>query len=577
MESTMLETGAEPGGRAEPDDGRDPGPENRPRRRTTSVFQVAALIGLLAFGLRVWAPGPVTQTVDEFAWYLCSESFRNGLVDGDLGDMSTSAVAGPWMTQPGVATMWAGTIGYGLVSVGQGLGVVDDDPGMTHADRGRILRGGRVVVSAITAATLVALVIAAARLLGRRAAVIAGLLLAAEPWLVGHSHVLHTDAMVTMFGALAIVALAAAGHDRAAPVDRRMLVLAGVGAGLTALTKLNGIPLVVGGAAVVLVLQTDWRRANLAASLRRTVLVGLSFVGVAVAVFFVLWPALWVNPWSELQRLPRSLDQLSTQNATFFRYAVHADPGPAYYPVALVIRLSPWLLIAAAASAAAAVVHLVRRAGDKGSADTPGSWPAAPVLAVLLLAPVPYAVLIALTGQKYDRYALPVVPYVALLAGVGVAIAAKRWSERFGDRPLVLAAVAVTVAMVAVTVAFQPYAISFANPLVGGQKRARNIIMLGWGEGYEVVGQEIKRREGGNCDDAQIFTSNVFTDFIAVPCGEMMRGGEPGPGDYFIRYISATQRTPGNPVEVDIMQRGELVKAVNVYGVNYAELWQLPE
>ena len=572
----MLDLQAEPGTRLPADDDRSE-PSDRSRRRTRPLWRVAAVIGLLAFAVRVWAPGPVTQTVDEYAWYMSGHAFRKGVVDWNLANTSTSALMGPWMTQPGVTTMWAGAIGHGAVEAGEKLGVVADEPPDTHLDRARTLRGGRAVVSLFCAIALAALIVVAAKLVGRRAAVVAGVLLAAEPFLVGHSGVLHTDAMVTMFGALAIVALAAACRERAGPVDRKLLVVAGVAAGLASLTKLNGIALVLSGAAVVLVLQTGWRRATLAASLRRSVLVGLAFLGVAVATFFVAFPALWVDPWSELLRLPHALDEVGVRNYTYFRYDVTADPGLPYYPYALAMRLSPWLLLAGAASVVASVVHLVRRALRRGADDGPSPWPVPSVLAMLLLAPVPYAVLITVTSQKYDRYALPLFPFLALLAGVGIAVAAEHWSERFGDRLLAPAGLAAGAAILAVTVALQPYAISFANPMVGGQQRARNNILLGWGEGYEVLGAEIDRREAGRCDDVRIYTSNVTAGFIALPCGTIVPPADLGPGDYVIRYISATQRYPGNRIDLDVARRGELVKVVDIYGVHYAELWQYPD
>ena len=530
------------------------------------MWRIAAVIGLLAFAVRVWAPGPVTQTVDEFAWWISADGFHTAVADWDLGNASNSSRLRPEYTQPGVTTMWAGTIGFEVVTAGEALGVLDP-PATAHQDRARVLRAGRAAVSLWCALALVALIAVAAELIGRRAAVVAGVLLAAEPFLVGHSHVLHTDAMVTMFGALAIVSLAAACRDRASPVDRKLLAVAGAAAGLAALTKLNAFPLVLGGAAVVLAVQTDWRRMGLAASLRRSALTGLAFVGVAAVAFFVVWPALWVDPWSQLERLPRSLDQLGRENFTFFRARVTEEPGPLYYPYALALRLSPWLLVAGAASVVASVVHLARRARS----DDPTPWPAPPVLVLLLLAPLPYAVLIALTGQKYDRYALPVVPFLALLTGVGTVVAADRWSHRL----LVPAGLAAAVAMFAVTVTIQPYAISFANPLLGGQKRARNLILLGWGEGQEVLGAAIARREE-RCDDVRIFTDQVVADFIALPCGKVASDTTTRPGDYVIRYISDVQRNPDDPIERAAMRRGELVEKVDIAGVTYAELWQFP-
>jgi len=203
-------------------------------------------------------------------------------------------------------------------------------------------------------------------------------------------------------------------------------------------------------------------------------------------------------------------------------------------------------------------------------------WPSPSVLAMLLLVPLPYAALISFTDQKYDRYVLPVVPYLALLAGIGLVVAADRWSQRFGDRLLNPAGLTAAVAMFSITVATQPYTISFANPLTGGQKQARTIILLGWGEGHEVLGAEINRRESGHCDDVRIHADHQFVDHIGVPCGDVVRTPV-GPGDYVIRYISGIQLGRDDPVERDVMRRGELVMQFDIFGVTYAELWQFAD
>jgi hypothetical protein len=556
--------------------------ERPPPSGRSPVWRVAVLIGALAFLVRVWAPGPTTQTVDEFAWTRRSEAFRIALMDGDLGRASTSAVSGPLATQPGVTTMWAGSTGYAIVAAAEQVGLLDRQEGRTTSDQARILRASRAVVGLWCAAALALLVVVATRLVGRRAALIAGVLLAAEPFLAGHSNVLHTDALVTMFGALAVVALAALGSpaeglgedagtmDRAgAPPDRKLLVLAGVAAGVAGLTKLNALPLVLGGAAVVLLFRTDWR-AGWRVAIPRVLRVGLTFVGVGVALFFVAWPALWVDFWSEMQRLPKSLEQLSNHHVTFFRYERTLDPGPLFYVYALAHRLSPWLFAGSLVSGVAIVAHLLlpRRRDRSG-------WPARSVLAVLLLAPAPYALLITYTGQKYDRYALPVVPYLALATGVVVAVAAQRWTARFGGRLLPPVAALGTVVVLTATLSVQPYAISYANPLVGGQERARKNILLGWGEGIEALGAVIHEREAHRCADVSIWAPPMFAELVAMPCGRVQVGLEVEEYDYVVVYISNVQRSDYMAVLGPARVEGELIEEVRIGGLTYAELWQV--
>ena len=74
----------------------------------------------------------------------------------------------------------------------------------------------------------------------------------------------------------------------------------------------------------------------------------------------------------------------------------------------------------------------------------------------------------------------------------------------------------------------------------------------------------------------QIHTSNALATFIALPCGRTVPAEDMRPGDYLIRYISGFQRMPDNPVEIDVMRRGRLLKTVDIQGVSYAELWQYP-
>jgi 4-amino-4-deoxy-L-arabinose transferase-like glycosyltransferase len=470
--------------------------------------------------------------------------------------------------------MWAGSIGHGVEVAAEAVGLAPREEGLSTGDRARILRFSRSVVSLWCAMALGLLVLVSSLLIGRRAAVVAGVLLAAEPFLAGHSHVLHTDALVTMFGALAVVGLAASCRDRASGPDRRLVVLAGIAAGVAVLTKLNAVPLVLGGAAVALVAQIDWRHRR-RAQLRRSILVGGAFLAVAAVTFFAAWPALWVDPLHELQRLPDSIRHLNEPHPTFFRSAVTTEPGPRYYLYALAFRLSPWLLVAATISVLAVGIHLVRsrQAGDLASARSP--WPPRVALVTLLLAPVPYALLITFTGQKYDRYALPVVPYLAMLSGVALAVAAARWQARFGNRLLRPLAIVATVAVFWVTVAAQPYAISYANPLLGGQERARNNILLGWGEGLEVMGAEIRRREGDRCDQATVSAPNMWLVYVAIPCGQLVEGEPVSSYDYVVRYISVTQRSPRHRLFPATERLGRLVKEVKIDGVTYAELWHI--
>jgi len=168
-----------------------------------------AAVGLLALVLRCWAPGPVTQRVDEDLWLARSEAFRAAVAHGDL-ERASASPDGQLATLPGATTMWAGAAGRDLARVSAGLGL--SAPVSGPSDRSpQVLRAGRALVALATALALVVTVLAGAVLVGRRAALVAGVLMATEPFFVGHGGLLHTDAMVAQFGAAAVVAAAVAG------------------------------------------------------------------------------------------------------------------------------------------------------------------------------------------------------------------------------------------------------------------------------------------------------------------------------------------------------------------------------
>lgn len=576
------------------------------------VWRAALAVGLVAVALRVWAPGPVTQTVDEVAWLRRSEAFHAAIAQGDLA-RATAAREGEVATMPGVTTMWAGTLGRELVRIGDWLGVAE--PLQTSYDRSPpVLRAGRALVAAASALAVGAIVAVAARLVGRRAAVAAGVVLATEPFLVGHGDVLHTDSMVTLFGAAAVLTLAVAGArsigwtrraavnaatggaepaaDGAAPVVAvavpagwgqagRGAALAGVWAGLGLLTKVNAVVVVVGGPLVLsALLAVDVARRDrtcLAAWSRCWAVIVATYATATMAVVGALWPALWVAPGDQVRLLRLSLTQADAGAATFFDGRTTADAPASFVLVTLAYRSTPWLLTAAVVVPVVLVIRTAwrwRRGGPVGAAWGPW-W----LGALGVVVPVVYLAAVAASAKKYDRYSLPVIPFVAL--GLGVVMAAAvgavvrrrpSWSRAVRPAGLVLAvALAVHVAVQA------PYAISYVSPVLGGQRRAEREILLGWGEGVERLGAVIAEREDGRCEGVEILHPQAV--YVALPCGrrQWLEGfdGDLDRFDYAIVYITAHQRggTDVEALEAAVRRQGRLIDEVRLGGVAYAQLY----
>ena len=101
-----------------------------------------------------------------------------------------------------------------------------------------------------------------------------------------------------------------------------------------------------------------------------------------------------------------------------------------------------------------------------------------------------YAVAITTSDKQYSRYLLPLLPLAALGLGVTATRSPSGWAPG-GCGPTGWAGLA---AAGVFTAALAPYAISFVDPLVGGQRQAEDAIQLGWGEAKEAVIADYERR-----------------------------------------------------------------------------------
>ena len=180
------------------------------------------------------------------------------------------------------------------------------------------------------------------RLFGWAPAFFAGGLLAFEPFLVAHGQVVHLDAPVS---GLMAVALLAASVRWLSEGHVALLVLSAIAGGLAFVTKSPS-------AFLVLAFPGDRRHrsATLAGVVAaRTWLIGLlMWAGIAGATAFALWPALATQPVDTISRMvrftlaeggqPHGPGQLLSRPARI-------RPGPLFYPVALLYRLTPVTLL----------------------------------------------------------------------------------------------------------------------------------------------------------------------------------------------------------------------------------------
>ncbi len=420
-------------------------------------------------------------TPDELIWVYRSIQFGEAALDGRWDAM---VVAG----HPGVTTMWLGYAGMTIHKVFAPalrdaydwlttMAVFTPDNVAAIQRLALLLDGGRVAVAVVNSLGVVGVYLLARRLWGQTTALVAALFLALDPFLAGLSGLFHVDGLSATFVTLSLLSLLIGLRAGEGGRSWPWLVMAGATAALAALSKTPTLLLLpVTGLALAWGVWADGDRTlgRRLASLARA---GLVWLAAFLVVALALYPPLWAAPRVVLETLGgsanRHLDEALRE--TFFLGRAAFDPGPLFYPVVLLWRLSPvvWLSLIPAAG----LFIAGRRSGLRPGRDW---WLA------LLLALWAAGFLVAITpaAKKFDRYILPAVPSLLILA----AVLWSTWAGRLARAGRWLLPPAVTIQAI-YWAFFAAYPLAAYNPLVGGPRTAAAVLPAGWGEAISASGR----------------------------------------------------------------------------------------
>lgn len=557
------------------------------------IILTALSLFLLALAIRL-PQLDVFFTADEFLWVDRSRNFLGGLLSPDfeclLPDQDkTNALPGQGLActlrtgHPGVVTMWTGAMGIWLqwlvrpaADTRPLLEFVAQLPA-NPVERATIgpVRLPTVIITSLFVGVFYLLL---GRLFKPRIALLAGLLLALNPFHIALSRVLHHDALSTNFIITSALSLMIYfGLERRC----HWLILAGAMAGLAVLTKSTGFFLIpYAGLLGLWSMLANWQRGRetLARALGRTVIDGLIWLGIAVLTFFLVWPAMWVIP----------LKALNTIFAIGFKYAsgghakgvlfwgnVSKDPGPLFYPVTWLFRTNFWSLAGVLVAAGLSFGALWRRAKGKGWFErlSPRGFNDKTGLLLWVGAFLFFFLLVMIWGEKkQDRYILPVYPLFDLIAAVGLFSLIRRVAWQ---RLLLALVVVVNLALILPS---YPYYFSYYNPLFGGLKTAARLMTVGWGEGLNLAAAYLNTKPDARELQVASWYGSTFAPFFE---GTTIRysdqKGSALGGDYVVFYINQRQREfPDAEIWRYFSENFTLDQTILVEGVDYAWIFTGP-
>ena len=555
----------------------------------------------LALALLLWLPRGLALdhfvAVDERSWMTRSGNFYLALATGDLASTYQ-------YYHPGVTTMWIGAAAYWLRypdypadATGQirnmSEGIEDRLVAQGHTPLDILATARAIMVFVIVALLLVAFWLAV-DLLGLWPALLGILLLGYDPMTLGLTRMLHVDGLSSALMLVSVLALMRFYAPDGRVAGRwRDLVLSGIVAGLAWLTK---SPALVLGPMALLIMGVDWLRARRAGALWRGVRALALWGTLAVLVFFVAWPAMWVRPLANVQSILGAAGDYaeeSNQKIFFNGEIILDDPGALFYPITYLWHVTPITLIGLVLALVAGVVTLRRRSH---------LWQNA---AILLLYALLFTLLMTFGSKKIDRYLLPAYFPLALVAGVGwYALAsainrlilrtrhaeqneeslggmAEKGISRFARNdnaksvrwlPTLLL-LGVLVGQAAFTLPHFPYYFTFYNPLLGGIQRAPQTLMIGLGEGIDEAARYLNAKPGA--EKLRVASWYRGGSFNYIFRGQDLNLDEFFEADYAVLYVHQWQRQVPDAQTLHYFAQLTPEYTVTLHGLDYARVYDL--
>ena len=454
-------------------------------------------------------------TADERKWLNRSGNFYLALSQGDWASTLQKA-------HPGVTVTWLGMLGFlqEFPEFVDGIptAISDDKLEAMLWEQGpvtplQLLAAGRRWTIFAIALAVAALFLPLRKLYGSLFGATGALYVAWSPFFLGLSHQLHPDGLLAVLSLLALTLFLAwiyAGRQW------RYLISSSIVLGLAMLTKTPAVAVAVTGGLLVLIESIRlWRR--------RVGTVGALWIGAllwgsgAALVFVALWPTMWVRPLETLLIVAGQMGGYIVEGhslPSYFMGRIVDDPGPMFYPLALVMRLSAMTTVGLFVAA----WIVVRRHWPYENERARGS-----VLGNLLFSVI-LVLLMAVASKKLDRYILPATLTLDLIAVGGwlgaVFVVTGRNPDQNQTGPvrqrgavLIGLAVACVVLLhgVQAFARYPYYALSF-NPLTGGNRTAPHAMLIGWGEGLNEVGDWLSDQRAEGQDDEPLSVVSWYED-----------------------------------------------------------------
>ncbi|MCB9078785.1 MAG: glycosyltransferase family 39 protein [Anaerolineaceae bacterium] len=435
----------------------------------------------------------------------------------------------------------------------------------------------RVPMAIAAALSILGIYLLVKRLLDRRIALLATLILAFDPFILAHSRVIHVDAPMSYFMFLSFLAfLLFLKQD-----SWRWLLLSGVFGGLAGLSKtpaaILGPILVVSGVLYALFPPEGVDRARL---WKKLIIALVAWGGIAVVAIFAIWPSMWTQPVTAITMLVEnvsSVNEISHPTTGIFWGGNQTDQSPLYYLIVFPYHLTPLTTIGFVGGLAMIAAGLLAYRARK-------SWvtDVLPIALGLLAYIIIFMAPVSTISRRGDRYILPVFFAVGLLSALALwwlaGLIVKHLPAALNGlklTPMRLVAAA-TVIQIFFVLWYHPYYLAYFNPLLDGSDTAPKTINVGWGEGLDLAARYLNENVDTHEAVVASWYSNQFAPYYHGQTIDLSSQEAAITADYTVFYINQVQRGFPSAEILNYFRQIKPIHVVEIHGIEYAWIYKGP-
>jgi 4-amino-4-deoxy-L-arabinose transferase-like glycosyltransferase len=522
-------------------------------------YLISIIIFIIAFIPRFMDLGN-TIIADEQLWILRSKEFAKALMSTDMAGTHIS-------NHPGVITMWLGAISIGMANFAFG-----------HKEFADLLFAAQLPFSLVTSVAVASFYNLSKIAFNSHIAIISSIILAFDIFYLAYSRIIHLDAVLSSFMICSFLALLVF-YQR--PKIRKWLMLSSFLGGLSVLAKVSGVymfPMAALVAIVYFIIELKTTRRPIRPLITEHLTNFAIWVLIALITIYALWPAMWNNPQKVLGLFLRGPGMVAHEQGQFFLGAPVDDPGALFYPLIISFRSTPLSLVFFIVGVVYLVIHSVTKKWQSKHLVS-NTWLCLSFIFFFL-------VMMTIPDKKAGRYILPVFPAIALLSGIGIYNTVISIEKLFTTRTqrkntIGFVLVFVGIAQLYCIISVYPYFLSYYNPLAGGPKAAVKAILVGRGEGVDLVAGYLNQQANAE----NIIAASEFEYLLNVHFkGEVMKTttssylpGTLEKSDYLVIYISGLQKREFRlaPEVLKYHENHQPEITITLNSINYAYVYDL--